>query len=87
VIDGRVSKLRASIVKALDPSIAQDATRIGAAAAVGAVIGGLIGGGKGALVGVMIGGGGTMASTEGSDIDLPAGTVLRIRLDQPLVVE
>jgi hypothetical protein len=87
MIDGRVSKLRASIVKALDPSVAQDATRIGAGAAVGAVIGGLFAGGKGALVGVLIGGGGTMASTEGSDVDLPAGTVLRIRLDQPLVVE
>jgi len=87
VTDGRVSKLRASIVKALDPSVAQDATRIGAGAAVGAVIGGLLGGGKGALVGVLIGGGGTMASTEGSDVDLPAGTVLRLRLDQPLIVE
>jgi hypothetical protein len=27
-----------------------------------------------------------MASAEGSDVDLPAGTILRIRLDQPLDV-
>jgi hypothetical protein len=83
-IEGRVSKLRASISKALDPSVSQDATRIGAGAAVGAVLGGILGGGKGALLGVLIGGGGTIASTEGSDVDLPVGTVLRIRLDEPL---
>jgi hypothetical protein len=86
VIAPRVSRLRASVVKALEPSTSQDATRIGAAAAVGAVLGGILGGGKGALLGVLIGGGGTIASTEGSDVDLPAGTVLRIRLDQPLEV-
>jgi hypothetical protein len=47
-------------------------------------LGGLLGGGKGALLGVLIGGGGTIASTEGSDVDLPAGTVLRVRVDQPV---
>ena len=64
--------------------MAQDATRIGAGAVVGAILGGLIGGGKGALIGVLVGGGGTMAATEGTDVELPAGTILRIRLDQPL---
>jgi hypothetical protein len=86
VIDQRVSRLRASVVKALDPKVSDDVTRIGAGAAVGAVIGGILGGGKGALLGVLIGGGGTIASTEGSDVDLPVGTVLRIRIDQPLEV-
>lgn len=86
VINQHSSKLRASVTKALDPKINDDVTRIGATAAVGAVIGGILGGGKGALLGVLIGGGGTIASTEGSDVDLPAGTILRIRLDQPLEV-
>jgi hypothetical protein len=86
VINQRSSRLRASVTKALDPKINDDATRIGATAAVGAVIGGILGGGKGALLGVLIGGGGTIASTEGSDVDLPAATILRIRLDQPLDV-
>src|SRR5204863_5998525 len=81
---GKPQKLRASVVKALDPTISGDVQRVGAAAAIGAVLGGLIGGGKGALMGVLIGGGGTIASTEGSDVDLPPGTVLRIRIDQPL---
>jgi hypothetical protein len=79
-------RLRASVVQALDGKMAQDNTRIGVGAAMGAILGGILGGGKGALVGVLVGGGGTMASTEGADVDLPLGTILRIRLDQPLDV-
>lgn len=78
--------VRASVVQALDGKSGADDTRIGVGAAVGAIIGGILAGGKGALVGVLVGGGGTMASTEGADVDLPVGTVLRIRLDQPLDV-
>jgi hypothetical protein len=86
VVGQRIARLRASVLKALDPKVSEDATRIGVGATVGAVLGGLLGGGKGALLGVLIGGGGTIASTEGSDVELPAGTVLRIRIDQPLEV-
>jgi len=86
VIDQAHIRVRASVVEALDGKTAQDDTRIGVGAAVGAILGGVLGGGKGALVGVLVGGGGTMASTEGADVDLPVGTVLRIRLDQPLNV-
>jgi hypothetical protein len=63
-----------------------DAVKIGAGAGVGAIIGGILGGGKGALAGVLIGGGGTIAATEGKEIDLPQGSVLRVRLDSPLQV-
>ena len=84
VINQHVARLRASVVKALDPKVTDDAQRIGAGAVVGAVIGGILGGAKGALLGVLIGGGGTIASTEGSDVDLAAGTLLRIRVDQPV---
>jgi hypothetical protein len=85
-IKDRSLKLRASVEQALDGKMAQDATRVGAGAVVGGIIGGLLGGSKGALVGVLVGAGGTIASTEGSDVDLPAGTLLRIRLDQPVDV-
>ncbi len=85
-VGDRTYRLRASVVQALDGKMAEDASRIGAGAVVGAIIGGLLGGGKGALVGVLVGGGGTIASTEGADVDLTAGTILRIRLDQPLDV-
>jgi hypothetical protein len=50
---------------------------------VGAIIGGIIGGVRGALLGVLIGGGGTMIATEGKDVTLPAGTILRVRFDTP----
>jgi len=84
---GRSQRLRASVVQALDGKIAEDATRIGAGAMVGAMLGGILGGGKGALLGVLVGGGGTIAATEGTDVQLPAGTVLRIRLDEPLEIK
>jgi hypothetical protein len=83
-IGNRSYRLRGSVAQALDPAMAEDATRIGVGAVAGAILGGLIGGGKGALVGVLVGSGGTMAATEGTDVELPAGTILRIRLDQPL---
>jgi hypothetical protein len=50
---------------------------------VGAIVGGIIGGVKGALAGILIGAGGTIAATEGKDVEIPAGTVLRIRLEEP----
>jgi hypothetical protein len=85
-IGNRSFRLRATVLQALEAKMKDDATRIGAGAAVGAVIGGIIGGVKGALIGVIVGGGGTIAATEGSDVDLPVGTILRIRLDQPVEI-
>jgi hypothetical protein len=85
-IGSRSYRLRASVTQAIDGKMADDAKRIGAGAVVGAIIGGIIGGTRGALLGVLVGGGGTIAATEGSDVDLPAGTILRIRVDQPLEI-
>ena len=61
-----------------------EAGKIGAGAGVGAIIGGILGGAKGAIAGIFIGGGGTVAATEGKDVDLPAGSILRVRLDSGL---
>ena len=58
--------------------------RIGTGAGVGAIIGGILGGFKGALAGILIGGGGTIAATEGKEVELPQGTVLRVRFDSPV---
>ena len=83
-VRGRNYPIRGTVTQALESEgLKGEAGRIGAGSAVGAIIGGIIGGVKGALVGVLIGGGGTIAATEGSDITLPAGTVLRVRLDTP----
>jgi hypothetical protein len=81
-IDNRSYRLRASVTQAIDSKLGEDAARIGTGAAVGAILGGIFGGGRGALLGVLVGGGGTIAATDGTDVDLPAGTILRVRLDQ-----
>jgi hypothetical protein len=84
-IDGRPYDIRATVVQALESEgVRGEAGKIGVGAGVGGIIGGLIGGVKGALAGILIGGGGTLAATEGKDVELPAGTVLRVRLDTPL---
>jgi hypothetical protein len=85
-VGGKHPPMRASVVQAMEGKMADDAGRIGAGAAVGAILGGIIGGGKGMLAGILIGGGGTIAATDGTNADLPVGTILRIRLDQPLEV-
>ena len=83
-VRGRVYPMRGTVTQALQSEgIKGEAARIGAGSAVGAIIGGIIGGVKGALLGVLIGGGGTIAATEGKDVALPAGTILRVRLDTP----
>jgi hypothetical protein len=84
-VNGRNYPMRATVVEALEAGgYREDAEKIGAGAAVGAIIGGILGGVKGAITGILIGGGGVVAATEGEDVELPAGTVLRVRLDQDL---
>ena len=83
-VNGRSYPMRGTVTQALESEgIKGEIGRIGAGSAVGAIIGGILGGGKGALLGVLIGGGGTIAATEGKDVHLPPGTVLRVRMDTP----
>ena len=81
-IEGRTYSIRATVTQALQGQ--DDNGRIATGAGVGAIIGGILGGFKGALAGILIGGGGTIAATEGNEVDLPPGTVLRVRMDSPL---
>jgi hypothetical protein len=86
-VNGRNYPLRATVTEALESGgYRDDAEKIGAGAAVGAILGGILGGVKGAITGILIGGGGVVAATEGEDVNLPAGTILRVRLDQDLDV-
>jgi hypothetical protein len=66
--------------------IREEAGTIGAASAVGAIVGGIIGGVKGAVIGAAVGGGGVIAATEGKDVEIPAGAIVRVRVDSPLRV-
>ena len=77
--------LRATVTQALEgEGLKGEAGKIGVGAGAGAILGAILGGAKGALAGILIGGGGTIAATEGTDVDLPVGTVLRVRVDEPL---
>jgi hypothetical protein len=80
--------IKATVEQALESEgIRGELGKIGAGAGVGAVLGAVLGGTKGALAGIVIGGGGVTAATDGKDVELPAGTALRVRLDTALVVD
>jgi len=84
-IKGRSYPMAASVTQALESEgIMGEKEKIGIGAGAGAILGAILGGAKGAVAGILIGGGGVIAATEGSDVDLPAGTILRVRLDSPL---
>ena len=84
-IQGRRYAIRGS-VQIQGSGIKGETKRIATGAGIGAIIGGILGGAKGAGAGAAIGGGGTVAATEGNEINLAAGTILRVRLDSPVVV-
>ena len=67
-IDGRTYSIRATVMQALQGE--SDTGRVAAGAGVGAIIGAILGGTRGALTGILIGGGGTVAATEGKEVDL-----------------
>jgi hypothetical protein len=87
-VNGRAHPIRGTVTQAIEgEGIKGEAGRVGAGAGVGAIIGGILGGFKGALAGILIGGGGTLAATEGREVDLPAGSVLRVRIDAPVQIQ
>jgi hypothetical protein len=86
-IRGRNYPIRGTIAPFESEGVKGDAAKIGTGAGVGAIIGGILGGFKGALAGILIGGGGVVAATEGQDVNLPSGTVLRMRLDTAIDVQ
>jgi hypothetical protein len=67
----------------------KDALTIGAPAAGGAIVGGIVGGKKGAGIGALAGGGGGTAvvlATRGKDVRVGRGATLAVRLSAPLTV-
>jgi hypothetical protein len=86
-VRGRTYPTRAMATSVFESGgIREEKGTAGIGAGAGAVVGGLLGGLKGAILGAVIGAGGAIAATEGKDIELPAGSIIRIRLDQPLTV-
>ena len=86
-VRGREHDIRATATQVFESKgIRAEAGTAGVGAGVGGVVGGLIGGLKGAIIGAAIGAGGAIAATDGKDIELPAGSIVRIRMDSPVRV-
>lgn len=78
-----------SIVREGPSPAKQSAAKIGGAAAGGAILGAILGGGKGAVIGGSIGAAGGTAATMAGDRQpavLPAGTTVSVRVQQPVTV-
>jgi hypothetical protein len=66
------------------------AETVGAGAALGTIIGAVAGGAKGAAIGVLVGaagGAGAQVLTRGRDVQVPAETVLKFRLDKAVTLQ
>ncbi len=88
VVRGRSHRIRATVTDTIESTgLKGEMAKVGTGAGVGAIIGGLLGGVKGAIAGVLIGGGGVVAATEGKDVNIPAGTVLRVRFDSAVTLD
>ena len=87
-VNGRDYPIRGTVTQAIEgEGIKGDLPKVGAGAAVGGILGAVLGGGKGAILGAIIGGGGTIAATEGKEVELPQGALLRVRIDSPVQVQ
>ena len=87
-VDQRSYDVRVSVTQAIESEgVKGEIGKIGAGSAVGAIIGGILGGAKGAIAGILVGGGGVLIATEGKDVDLPSGAVLRVRFDSEVPLD
>jgi hypothetical protein len=84
------TRISTATVSRIAPATKQkDAMKIGAPAAAGAIIGGIVGGKGGAGKGALIGGGAGTAyvlSTRGQEIRLGKGANLAVRLTAPVTI-
>jgi hypothetical protein len=85
-IEGTRVDLRTSVVAMQDEDATSDRNKkAGVGAVLGGVIGGLLKGRTGAVIGVLVGGGAVVAQ-KGEDVELPEGTILKVRLERPVTV-
>jgi hypothetical protein len=85
LLRGRSIPLQARVIGMEDGSRV-DKRRAGLGALLGGVVGAVLDGKKGLLLGAIVGGGGSVAASAGEDVELPAGTLLTLRLDRALSV-
>jgi hypothetical protein len=80
-IGERSFKVRGTIALVIDPKRPKSAT---AGISGATVVGDFSDRSSTPLTGVFVNAGGTLVSTNGADLELPVGAVLRIRLDRPI---
>lgn len=78
--NGRRADIRSRVVSIDEGGFSKK--RAGIGAALGGILGGVLDGTQGALIGVLVGGGGAVVGSKGGEVELPAGTVVNVRLDQ-----
>jgi hypothetical protein len=90
-VNGKERRVETSaLVRSAKGKGKRTAVMAGGAAGIGALIGGLAGGGKGAAIGALAGGGAGTAGaafTGNKDIVLPAESALSFKLEQPLEIK
>ena len=88
--DGQSVDIQTDVFKKEGPTTkGEDATKVGAAAGLGAAIGAIAGGGKGAAIGAAIGGAagaGTVMGSRGKQAVLPSETRISFRLREPVTL-
>jgi hypothetical protein len=86
-VRGRQHRVRATATDVFKSGgILEEKGTAGVGAGAGAIVGGILGGVKGAVLGAVIGAGGAIAATDGKDVELPAGSMVRVRFDTPVTV-
>jgi hypothetical protein len=86
-VRGVAYPVRGTVVQTIESEgVRAEASRIGVGASVGAILGGILAGPQGAAAGIFIGTGGALAALPGKDVELPGGTIVRVRFDAPVVI-
>jgi hypothetical protein len=86
-VRGRQHSVRATATDVFKSGgILEEKGTAGVGAGAGAIVGGILGGVKGAVLGAVIGAGGAVAATDGKDVELPAGSMVRVRFDTPVTI-
>ncbi len=76
----------ARVIREAGDTKREDVKKGGIGAGVGAVVGGIAGGGTGAAVGALAGGAGTVLATKRREVEVPAGTVVTVLVQEPLTL-
>jgi len=84
VVENQPVRMDARVVEMKEGGI--DERKAGLGALIGGVLGAVLDGKKGALIGAIVGGGGAVVASSGEEVELPAGTLLTLRLERPLRV-